>query len=315
MVFVSVFVARQPADRFHPCYFDLGGAESLTDTESPMTARLQRGRAARLRRHLNQRELAVLGSLDKLRLLTTSHVQRLHLTDGPSGSNLRRAQYLLRRLHSLNLVVRLPRVVGGRKAGSAGVVYGLSGLGMSVLRSPDDAPQPRRRIWDARPYFQDHMLALSDLYVALNERQRERPDTELLSFAAEPAAWRHFTGAGGELVILKPDAAVQIGLGDLILSAFIEIDLGTETLPTIRRKCERYIAYWRSGVEQHHHGVFPLVVWLVPDERRKANVRRVLDQLSPDAVGLFTVALLEDGPGKLSTIKVLTGGSASRAPP
>ena len=292
-----------------------------------MTARQIHGRAAGLRHQLTQRELAVLESLDTLRLLTTSHVQRLHLVDGPGGSNLRRTQYLLKRLHHLKLVVRLPRVVGGRQAGSAGVVYGLSGLGSSVLSAPDASPRPRRRVWDSRPYFQDHMLAASGLYVALTERHRALPDVELLGFNSEPACWRWFTGTGGELVVLKPDAAVQVGARDLILSTFVEVDLGTETLPTIQKKCERYIAYWRSGVEQQRTkmaddeaGVFPLVVWLVPDAHRRANITRVLGRLASDTAGLFTVALLEEGPSVLTTIPATVSGLPSgaaepRAPP
>jgi hypothetical protein len=171
------------------------------------------------------------------------------------------------------------------------------------------------------------MLAVSGLYVALTERHRALPDVELLSFNSEPACWRWFTGTGGELVVLKPDAAVQVGIGDLALSTFVEIDLGTESLPTIQKKCERYIAYWCSGVEQQRtktadapRGVFPLVVWLVPDTHRKSNIARVLGRLGLDAAGLFTVALLTDGSVALTTIPATvsglpSGGAEPRAPP
>ena len=89
-------------------------------------------------------------------LLTTAQVQRLHVVDGPAGSNTRRTQYLLKRLHQLKAVVRLSRTIGGKRAGSGGVVYGLSGLGLAVLDEP--MKTRRRRIWKTRPYFQDHML-------------------------------------------------------------------------------------------------------------------------------------------------------------
>lgn len=294
-----------------------------------MTARQAGSRAAWLRGQLNERDLAVLASLEKLRLLTTSHVTRLHFIDGPDASNIRRAQYTLKRLHQLKLVTRLSRVIGGKRAGSAGVVYGLSGLGLRVLFTPEKANQPRRRIWDAKPYFQDHMLAVADLYVGVKERERQGID--LLSFDGEPACWRHFTGPGGELVVVKPDAYVQVGLGALVSSWFIEVDLGTETLPTIQRKSERYIAYWNSGTEQQRTkreleaGVFPFVLWLVPDVKRRDKFEDVTRHLTPDARDLFKVALLVDGVDVLTHLpdaNPVSGGSlqqqvdmSSRAPP
>jgi hypothetical protein len=279
-----------------------------------MTVRQISRRAASLRRQLSQRELAVLASLEQLRLLTTAHIQRLHLIDGSDASNTRRTQYLLKRLHHLKLVVRLSRIIGGVRAGSAGVVYGISGLGVAVLLGTDHAR--RRRVWETKPYFQDHMLAVSGLYVALVQAQRTHPDIEVLSFGAEPAAWRRFTGVGGELVILKPDAVAQVGIGDLVLTAFVEADLGTESLPTIYGKCLRYLAYWNSGLEQQRHGVFPLVVWLVPDDHRRNNIAQVIDRLSPDAARLFTVALFQDGPTVITTIPgAPEGTTAPRAPP
>lgn len=272
-----------------------------------MTARQAGRRAALLRGQLSQRDLAVLASLEKLRLLTTSHITRLHFVDGPDASNIRRAQYTLKRLHQLKLVTRLSRVIGGKRAGSAGVVYGLSGLGLRVLFAPDTANQPRRRIWDTKPYFQDHMLAVAALYVGVKERERHGID--LLSFDGEPACWRHFTGGGGELVVVKPDAYVQVGLGALVCSWFVEVDLGTETLPMIHRKYERYIAYWNSGTEQQRmktddleDGVFPLVVWLVPDTRRRDKFEQATQRVTGDARRLFKVALLEDGADVLTRL-------------
>lgn len=291
-----------------------------------MTARQTGRRALGLRRQLSERDLAILASLEKLRLLTTSQVTRLHFIDGPDASNVRRAQYTLKRLHQLNLVTRLSRVIGGRRAGSAGVVYGLSGLGLSVLFAPERANQPRRRIWDTKPYFQDHMLKVADLYVGL--RERERQDIDLLSFDGEPRCWRHFTGPGGELVVVKPDAYVQVGLGSLVCSWFVEVDLGTETLPTIQRKSERYIAYWNSGTEQQRSkgtdpddGVFPFVIWLVPDAKRRDKFEQATRRLTSDARGLFKVALLEDGVTRLVDENMVANSdgqrasTSSRAPP
>ncbi|MEV6241020.1 replication-relaxation family protein [Lentzea sp. NPDC051838] len=241
----------------------------------------------------------MLKSLHSFRLLTTAQVQRLHFVDGPHLSRIRRAQYVLKRLQELGLVVRLDRLIGGVRAGSSGFVYGLSAVGQTVLEVGGPAGGPRRRVWDTRPYFQDHMLAVAELYVRLRELERH-DHMELLTFDGEPASWRHFTGSGGELVMVKPDAYVRVGFQEFERRAFVEVDLSTESLPTIERKCLRFIAHWRSGVEQQRHGVYPMVVWLVPDERRRQNIQRVIRRFTMEEAQLFTVALAADGPAFLS---------------
>src|SRR5581483_930394 len=129
----------------------------------------------------------------------------------------------------------------------------------------------------------------AELYVRLVESCREHA-ADLLTFDAEPACWRRFTGAGGEPVTLKPDAYVRVGVEDVERSAFVEVDLSTESPATLHRKCLAFIAYWRTGLEQQRHGVFPTVLWLVPDERRQQRLLDVVRHLSYDVHRLFHVA-------------------------
>lgn len=259
-----------------------------------MRASSHAARVARLRQQLSQRERDVLVSLYRVRLLSLRHLQRLFVVDGSPQARTRRAQMLLKKLHDLGLVVRLDRVIGGARAGSAGYLYGLSGLGQAVLdiRGPNGGR--RRRIWEARPYFQDHMLAVAELYVQVVERHRAGY-VQLLEFDAEPSCWRRYAGPGGEAITLKPDVFLRLGIGAVERSVFVEADLGTESLPTIRRKCQRFIEYWRSGTEQRWRGVFPKVVWLVPNEHRQANIAGVIQKLGREAQALFDVGLLAAG--------------------
>jgi hypothetical protein len=274
-----------------------------------MTPRGTAALVARLRRDLGERDLAVLDSLQRVRLLTTDQIRRLHFAENAVRAQSRRTRELLRRLHGLKLIVRLGRQIGGIKAGSSGYVFGLTGLGLSVLDVPI-GQRRRRTVWEAKPYFQDHMLAVSELYVRLVETSRAS-DTDLLAFDAEPACWRRFTGSGGEPITLKPDAFVRVGIGDYELASFVEIDLGTESLPTIRRKCQVFLSYWRSGVEQQRHGVFPRVVWLVPDQHRVDGIAGVLTRFTRDALGaLFTVAQVEHGADLLTTLPADGGGGS-----
>ena len=52
----------------------------------------------------------------------------------------------------------------------------------------------------------------------------------------------------------------------------IEMDLGTESIDTIISKCIRYHKYLQYGLEQKRHGVFPLVLWIVKDEKRQKKL-------------------------------------------
>jgi hypothetical protein len=200
----------------------------------------------------------------------------------------------LQHLHDLRLVVRLPRIIGGIRAGSSAHIYGLSGLGQAVLDIPGTYGRRRRSVWETKPYFEDHVLAVSELYVRVVEACRESA-SDLLAFDAEPACWRRFTGAGGEPITLKPDAYVSVGIGDIERSAFVEVDLSTESPTTLHRKCQTFVAYWRAGLEQQRHGVFPAVLWLVPDQNRQQRLLEVIRHLSHDVHHLFYVALLGDG--------------------
>jgi hypothetical protein len=154
-------------------------------------------------------------------------------------------------------------------------------------------------VWDTKPYFEDHVLAVTELYVRLTEACRKRA-ADLLAFDAEPACWRKFVGSGGEPVTLKPDAFVRVGVGEIERSAFVEVDLATESPATLQRKCLVFVSYWRAGLEQQRHGVFPLVLWLVPDEQRRQRLADVVRHLSHDVQHLFHVALLGDGPALLT---------------
>jgi hypothetical protein len=268
-------------------------------------------RVARLQRCLGEREKAVLGSLQHLRLLTTDQIRRLHVVDGSSHTQARRTRSLLRRLADLGVVVRLSRDIGGTWAGSGTASFCLSGLGQAVLDAPTLGARRRRTLWRTKPYFQDHMLAVAELLVQLTEVCR-RSASELLLFEAEPACWRRFPGRGGETIVLKPDAYLRIGSGDYELAWFVEVDLATESLPTIQRKCRLFVEYWRSGLEQQLRGVFPRVVWLVPDHRRLEGVATALRRLpNQEAQKLFTVCLNEHGSAILTTVP--EGGDGGRA--
>jgi hypothetical protein len=237
--------------------------------------------------------------------MSGAQLRRLHFPGSSVSTQSRKARAALQRLTELGAVVRLRRRVGGVRAGSEGHVYGLSGLGFSVI--DPDATQRHRRVPETKLAHQSHVLAVSELGVNLTERSRTGR-CALQEFHTEPNCWRWFDGIGGRRV-LKPDAYVRLDVDGFELSAFIEQDMDTESLPTIRRKLDVYVDYWRTGAEQHRHGVFPRVWWLVPDNHRLQAIANVFHQIADDARELFTVALTDDAPDHLTQLPRLEGGT------
>ena len=93
----------------------------------------------------------------------------------------------------------------------------------------------------------------------------------LVSIELEPQCWREYSHAG-KVLTLKPDLAATTVCGNYEDRWFFEVDLSTEAPVKILEKCQRYHQYYRSGLEQKRHGVFPLTAWIVPDKNRKETL-------------------------------------------
>jgi hypothetical protein len=267
-----------------------------------------RTRGARLRPKLSDRDMAILSALRSLRLLTGGQLRRLFFADGDPVTQARKARAAVKRLAELGVVLRLARRIGGMRSGSDGQVIALTGLGHAVLSLNTGTSVRRRSVIERKPAFQDHLLAVNELYVGFRGRERDGA-VELLDFEAEPTCWRGFPGIGGQLITLKPDAFVRLGVGEYEISAFIEQDQGTESLPTISRKCGVYLDYYRSGQEQHLRGVFPLVWWLVPSTKRLTGIATAIRRLPREAHALFRVTLADEAVNQLSAPPVGGGGA------
>jgi Replication-relaxation len=109
---------------------------------------------------------------------------------------------------------------------------------------------------------------------------------------AEPACWREVSTLGGR-VVLRPDLFVVLLVDKYELRWFVEVDRGTEHLPTLLRKCGLYHAYYKNGVEQRLHEVFPRVLWIALDQRRAERLQEAIRKdrrLSADIFRVTTEA-------------------------
>ncbi|HSH60017.1 MAG TPA: replication-relaxation family protein [Acidimicrobiales bacterium] len=261
-----------------------------------------RRQLAELLAETSVRERAILTSLGELRLMSARQIERLQFTaDDQAATALSRARHCRRTLERLvreRLLVRLERRIGGLRAGSAAFVYALGPVGQRLI----SLPGARRRYREPSALFVAHSLAVSELYVRLHEAERAGTLQLLSPIEAEPRCWRRLPDYGGH-GLLKPDLAVHLAAGAYEYRWFVELDLGTEHRPALVRKCQAFERYYRSGLEQAAHGVFPRVLWIAPDEVRARRIQHVVDHTAQLTAGLFVVTTSDDA------VTTLTGGA------
>lgn len=245
----------------------------------------------RLRSSLSARDLAIVRTVEQLRFLTALQLEALHFEGHASTTTAARAcRRTLERLFRQRVLVRLERRIGGLRAGSASFVYALGPVGERLVRS-DLNLATRRRFREPSVTFLDHTLAISQLVVQLTRGQG--PGLELLKLEPEPTSWRPYQDGHGTPRTLKPDLGVVLRCGDYDDHWFIEVDRSTASLPAVIVKCQQYLSYYKTGIEQHQTGVFPRVLWIAPTTKRAQAIERSISEASLPA-DLFSVTTTDD---------------------
>lgn len=231
---------------------------------------VRQARLAALEDVLSSRDWQILRVLAQHGFLSTHHAQGFCFTDHASGASVARStRRVLARLERDGLIRSLPRRHGGLLAGSAPATWQLAPAGARLLSQ--EGARYRTRVPSL--HHLRHCLALADVH--LQFRDLARTGDEQLDVAVEHAARRSFDGLGGERQWLKPDLAVTLRgrdrHGPYEDRWFVEVDLGTESLPTLVAKCTSYETYRASGREQDRTGSFPLVLWAMGGPRSDAR--------------------------------------------
>lgn len=249
-----------------------GGHPATTPSPANRVGRYQ---LQQLADRLGERDWAILRSVAEHRFLTVSQICALYFYELSPASALRRTQRVLARLRRDGILDTLTRRVGGIQAGSYGLTHYVAAAGERLLRIESGNPV-RQRWHEPSARFVAHHLAIADLRIELEIAHRRRV-IELVRREVEPAAWRRYTGFGGAVITLKPDAYFETTPtpgSDFVDAWFAEIDLGHEGIPTLIKKCHEYEQYRRQGIEQEDGG-FPLVIWsLTHKDPAKAARRR-----------------------------------------
>jgi hypothetical protein len=262
---------------------------SLIASSTPARlGRVGKRRLERLSKLLSERDLLLLRVLAQHRYLTAHHIQLFMFRDHASiDSAARTTRRVLARLERDGLLRALQRRIGGVRAGSSSTIWQLSPAGARLLRSDGSG----YRTHEPSLRFLQHCLVVADVHLALNDLSWTGL-AEDVRVDVEPDCWRRYSGPGGEPRWLQPDLYTRILTAAYDDRWFVEVDLGTESLPTLLRKCAGYEAYRAAGQEQSNVGVFPLVLWVFTEPKRGQRLQRAIASsrtLTPQLYRMSTV--------------------------
>jgi hypothetical protein len=267
------------------------GADFVQDSVTRKKTKKGRGRYLTKTRvqatlhELTGKDRAVIELLANVPLASGAQIRRLVWGDGQSVA--RQARRQLAKLTNQRVIGRQSRRVPGTRS-SDGYVYCLDVVGQKVT----GATRANRRPREIGHEFIDHTLAIAECYLTLRSLA-DQQDIELVHFEAEPRCWRDFVGHGGARQVLKPDAYMISAVGDYLDHWFIEMDRATESPSRIKRKAETYVSYFLSGREQDETGLFPRVLWVVPDLDRMDALIEALGRLPAEGWQMFRVTTMD----------------------
>jgi len=255
--------------------------------------RVSQKRLEELEQSLSEQDRKILLSIHKCRYLTTPQIQRLHFKNYAARiTAIKAANRNLAKLRDYGLIGALTRRIGGVRAGSSSYIWALRPAGFRMMCMNTNR-KPCKRFLEPSPFFLKHTLAISEAYLQIIEICARR-GLELRITQIEPECWRYYSVSGGKTAVLKPDLFAVTINGEYADSWFVEVDLATESYPAVLEKCERYLRYYQIGTEQKQHGGFPCVVWIVPDEKRKGNIKERISEEYAKAPKIFITITPEE---------------------
>lgn len=177
----------------------------------------------------------------------------------------------------------LRRFFIGNVAGHRKALYALSGRGAELVGVPQRGPQRRNDELLVADYFVRHQLTINEIYLALRYG--------MLPPAVEFGRWRAFFEPLTPTLKLIPDGYFELKTPSDSLAAFLEVDLGNESLKVLQGKVRNYLHLALSGYAQERLGPKQFrVLILTTTERRLRSIRQAV---APITQKLFWLATLE----------------------
>ena len=100
----------------------------------------------------------------------------------------------------------------------------------------------------------------------------------VLTMQQEPICWRSYADPDNVVHQLKPRLYAVTSDGSYEDHWFFEYDAGKEAPAQALQKCRQYEDYYNSNTEQRDSGMFPVIVWVVPDAAHKGSLQNSVVQ-------------------------------------
>lgn len=246
---------------------------------------------------LTDRDRQILKGLKVMKCLFTYQIQKLYCSDLKTQKSAANTTYrIMKRLREYGLVDTLvDRMIGGIKAGSAPYIWYLTEQGHRLLLLDNKYPEgnvKRKRFMEPASSTLAHRMAVNECYVQLKDLEHQG-QLEVLEASFEPDNWRDFIYKDKK-ESLKPDLTIATNHHGYECHFFIEMDLSTESLDTITKKCIRYHKYLQTNIEQTQYGFFPIVLFIVKDEKRKQKLDNAIRSRFQGLVNIFLVITADE---------------------
>lgn len=173
------------------------------------------------------------------------------------------------RLLRLTQTGLLKRFFMGTTAGGAKALYSLSLKGARIVGVPLRGPQRRQDEAIIADFFVEHQLAINEVYCRL----KFRTCPQGISFRR----WLAFSEPVTQGLKLIPDGYVELGTPAGTHGAFLEVDLGTESLTVWKEKVRQYLQLAVSGEFKRRFGEDRFRVLVIAhSERRMHSIRQMV---------------------------------------
>jgi len=256
---------------------------------------------------LTERDIDILRAVNRYRYLQTSQIQRLVFPDNKTKqSTARRLKYLY---HAKYLGRIQPYIVPGK--GGAEVAYFLDTKGQKLLTEMGEQVSVFKKSHQVKTVFLQHALDLSEFRLNVELALQNHPVVELARFTCDFEMKGHTDEAmrlkryklyyelnhplSKERYVVYPDGLMILqGKGEYARKQrlyFVEIDRGTETLSTIRKKVIGYNLYQQENVQKKFGSFDDFVVLIqTSSQKRAANIRKnLVDQPGANFVYVTSV--------------------------
>jgi len=187
------------------------------------------------------------------------------------------------RLLALTNAGLLRRFFLGTSGGGQKALYALSPEGARIVDVPYRGPRRGRDEVLVADLFVTHQLSINEIYCTLKYRAVPNANHHFVR-------WMSFFEPLHQGFSLIPDGYAEIENPSGTLTAFLEVDLGSEGRKVWKEKVKEYLRYALSGLfESQFGGQRFRVLVIVTSERRLQSIRSVVAQATEKILWFTTI--------------------------